>query len=81
MTTAPASRLDPESCYRAVKSRDRRFDGVFYTAVRTTGIYCRPSCPARTPAFPNVTFHPSAASADTSSPAGDDTPWLARDDR
>ncbi|HYF72791.1 MAG TPA: AlkA N-terminal domain-containing protein, partial [Nocardioides sp.] len=43
--------------------RDRRFDGVFYTAVRTTGIYCRPSCPARTPAFHNVTFHPSAASA------------------
>jgi len=56
-------RLDRESCYRAVKSRDRRFDGVFYTAVRTTGIYCRPSCPARTPAFQNVTFHPSAASA------------------
>jgi AraC family transcriptional regulator of adaptative response / DNA-3-methyladenine glycosylase II len=55
--------LDVESCYRAVKSRDRRFDGVFYTAVRTTGIYCRPSCPARTPASPNVTFHPSAASA------------------
>ena len=55
--------LDPESCYRAVKSRDRRFDGVFYTAVRTTGIYCRPSCPARTPAFENVTFHPSAAAA------------------
>jgi AraC family transcriptional regulator, regulatory protein of adaptative response / DNA-3-methyladenine glycosylase II len=63
VTTAPAARLDPESCYRAVKSRDRRFDGVFYTAVRTTGIYCRPSCPARTPAFQNVTFHPSAASA------------------
>src|SRR3954447_26309058 len=62
MTKTPAS-LDPESCYRAVKSRDRRFDGVFYTAVRTTGIYCRPSCPARTPAFHNVTFHPSAASA------------------
>jgi AraC family transcriptional regulator of adaptative response / DNA-3-methyladenine glycosylase II len=55
--------LDRESCYRAVKSRDRRFDGVFYTAVRTTGIYCRPSCPARTPAVQNVTFHPSAASA------------------
>ena len=55
--------LDPESCYRAVKSRDRRFDGVFYTAVRTTGIYCRPSCPARTPSFPNVTFHPTAAAA------------------
>ncbi|MFC4786779.1 DNA-3-methyladenine glycosylase 2 family protein [Nocardioides sp. MAHUQ-72] len=67
MDTAPsttsAAGLDRESCYRAVKSRDRRFDGVFYTAVRTTGIYCRPSCPARTPAFANVTFHPSAASA------------------
>jgi AraC family transcriptional regulator of adaptative response / DNA-3-methyladenine glycosylase II len=55
--------LDLESCYRAVKSRDRRFDGVFYTAVRTTGIYCRPSCPARTPAFQNVSFHPTAAAA------------------
>jgi AraC family transcriptional regulator of adaptative response / DNA-3-methyladenine glycosylase II len=61
-TTAPMH-LDLESCYRAVKSRDRRFDGVFYTAVRTTGIYCRPSCPARTPAFHNVTFHPTAAAA------------------
>jgi AraC family transcriptional regulator of adaptative response / DNA-3-methyladenine glycosylase II len=55
--------LDPESCYRAVKARDRRFDGVFYTAVRTTGIYCRPSCPARTPGLANVTFHRSAAAA------------------
>ncbi|WP_110181759.1 AlkA N-terminal domain-containing protein [Nocardioides solisilvae] len=55
--------LDPESCYRAVRSRDRRFDGVFYTAVRTTGIYCRPSCPARTPGRRNVTFHPTAAAA------------------
>jgi AraC family transcriptional regulator of adaptative response / DNA-3-methyladenine glycosylase II len=65
MTSADglAPHLDRESCYRAVKSRDRRFDGVFYTAVRTTGIYCRPSCPARTPGFQNVTFHPSAASA------------------
>ncbi|PVG82606.1 AraC family transcriptional regulator [Nocardioides gansuensis] len=60
---SPIQTLDPESCYRAVKSRDRRFDGVFYTAVRTTGIYCRPSCPARTPAFGNVTFHPTAAAA------------------
>jgi AraC family transcriptional regulator of adaptative response / DNA-3-methyladenine glycosylase II len=60
--TAPMH-LDVESCYRAVKSRDRRFDGVFYTAVRTTGIYCRPSCPARTPTFHNVTFHPTAAAA------------------
>ncbi|MGL5823815.1 MAG: Ada metal-binding domain-containing protein, partial [Nocardioides sp.] len=55
--------LDTEACYRAVSSRDRRFDGVFYTAVRSTGIYCRPSCPARTPARRNVTFHRSAAAA------------------
>ena len=41
---------DTEACYRAVKSRDRRFDGVFYTGVTSTGIYCRPSCPAITPA-------------------------------
>jgi AraC family transcriptional regulator of adaptative response / DNA-3-methyladenine glycosylase II len=54
---------DTESCYRAVKSRDRRFDGVFYTGVTTTGIYCRPSCPAITPAKKNVTFHRTAAAA------------------
>jgi AraC family transcriptional regulator of adaptative response / DNA-3-methyladenine glycosylase II len=54
---------DTESCYRAVKSRDRRFDGVFYTAVRTTGIYCRPSCPAITPQRRNVTFYRTAAAA------------------
>ncbi len=60
---SPTQRLDPETCYRAVKSRDRRFDGVFYVAVRTTGIYCRPSCPARTPGFANVAFHVSPASA------------------
>ena len=54
----PTGHLDTEACYRAVKSRDRRFDGVFYTAVRTTGIYCRPSCPARTPASANVTLPP-----------------------
>lgn len=59
----PTGHLDVEACYRAVQSRDRRFDGVFYTAVRTTGIYCRPSCPARTPAAANVSFHPTAASA------------------
>jgi AraC family transcriptional regulator, regulatory protein of adaptative response / DNA-3-methyladenine glycosylase II len=54
---------DTEACYRAVKSRDRRFDGVFYTGVTSTGIYCRPSCPAITPAKRNVTFHRSAAAA------------------
>ncbi|HEY1117089.1 MAG TPA: Ada metal-binding domain-containing protein, partial [Acidimicrobiales bacterium] len=61
--TSPTPALDPAACYAAVSSRDRRYDGVFYTAVRTTGIYCRPSCPARTPAPANVSFHASAASA------------------
>ncbi len=61
--TTTMERLDQESCYRAVKARDRRFDGVFYTAVHTTGIYCRPSCPARTPAQHNVSFFPTAAAA------------------
>src|SRR6478752_2870831 len=54
---------DPDTCYRAVQSRDPRFDGWFFTAVRTTGIYCRPSCPAITPQRRNVSFHPSAAAA------------------
>jgi AraC family transcriptional regulator of adaptative response / DNA-3-methyladenine glycosylase II len=54
---------DHERCYRAVQARDARFDGVFYTAVSTTGIYCRPSCPAVTPKSQNVTFHATAASA------------------
>ncbi len=54
---------DFDTCYRAVQSRDTRFDGWFFTAVRTTGIYCRPSCPAITPKRGNVTFHPSAAAA------------------
>ncbi len=55
--------LDEEACYRAVQGRDRRFDGVFYTGVRTTGIYCRPSCPAITPKRGNVAFYRSAAEA------------------
>ena len=55
--------LDQDACYRAVKGRDRRFDGMFYTAVRTTGIYCRPSCPATTPRRHNVCFYRSAAAA------------------
>jgi AraC family transcriptional regulator of adaptative response / DNA-3-methyladenine glycosylase II len=41
--------------------RDARFDGRFFTSVKTTGIYCRPICPARTPQSKNVTFFPSAA--------------------
>jgi AraC family transcriptional regulator of adaptative response / DNA-3-methyladenine glycosylase II len=54
---------DQDRCYRAVLSRDRRFDGVFYTGVLTTGIYCRPSCPATTPHRRNVRFFATAAAA------------------
>lgn len=54
---------DTESCLRAVRSRDERFDGWFFTGVRSTGIYCRPSCPAMTPRASNMEFHPSAAAA------------------
>jgi AraC family transcriptional regulator of adaptative response / DNA-3-methyladenine glycosylase II len=55
--------LDFEWCYRAVDSRDSRFDGWFYTGVTSTGIYCRPSCPARTPHRCHVRFYRSAAAA------------------
>ncbi|WP_240760276.1 bifunctional transcriptional activator/DNA repair enzyme AdaA, partial [Phytoactinopolyspora endophytica] len=55
--------LDEEVCYRAVRSRDERFDGVFYIGVTSTGIYCRPSCPARTPKRENIRFYRSAAEA------------------
>ncbi|WP_245158946.1 AlkA N-terminal domain-containing protein [Blastococcus sp. TF02A_35] len=55
--------LDHERCYRAVAGRDARFDGWFVTAVHTTGIYCRPSCPARTPLARNVSFFSTAAAA------------------
>lgn len=56
--------LDFDSCYRAVSARDSRFDGRFFTGVTSTGIYCRPICPARTPAQRNVRFYPDAASAE-----------------
>ncbi len=56
--------LDFNSCYVAVSARDSRFDGRFYTAVTSTGIYCRPVCPARTPARKNVRFYRHAASAE-----------------
>lgn len=52
-----------DSCYRAVQSRDQRFDGWFFTAVTSTRIYCRPSCPARTPRPEHVRFYPTAAAA------------------
>ena len=55
--------LDHDHCYRAIQSRDSRFDGWFVTAVRTTRIYCRPSCPAMTPKPQNVEFFRAAATA------------------
>jgi AraC family transcriptional regulator of adaptative response / DNA-3-methyladenine glycosylase II len=55
--------LDRELCYRALRTRDARFDGRFYTGVTSTGIYCRPICPARTPKLENCLFLPSAAAA------------------
>ncbi|WP_304119293.1 DNA-3-methyladenine glycosylase 2 family protein [Mycolicibacterium bacteremicum] len=54
---------DFDSCYRAVQSKDARFDGWFVTAVLTTGIYCRPSCPVRPPLARNLRFYPTAAAA------------------
>nr|WP_308222830.1 AlkA N-terminal domain-containing protein [Frankia sp. AgPm24] len=54
---------DAERCVRAVRSRDSRFDGWFFTAVRSTRIYCRPSCPAIVPRIENLRFYPSAAAA------------------
>ena len=56
--------LDEDICYRAAKSRDARFDGRFFTAVKTTGIYCRSICPARTPLRQNVRFFACAAAAE-----------------
>jgi AraC family transcriptional regulator of adaptative response / DNA-3-methyladenine glycosylase II len=55
--------LDSDVCYRALLTRDVRFDGQFFTAVTTTGIFCRPVCPARTPGRANCVFYASAAAA------------------
>ena len=55
--------LDADSCYRVLLARDSRFDGQFFVGVTTTGIFCRPVCPARTPGRASCTFHPSAAAA------------------
>jgi AraC family transcriptional regulator of adaptative response / DNA-3-methyladenine glycosylase II len=55
--------MDDEQRYEAVAGKDARFDGVFFTGVTSTGIYCRPSCPAITPKRPNMRFYPSAAAA------------------
>ena len=56
--------FDFEVCYRAASSRDARFDGQFFTAVTSTGIYCRPICPAPTPKAEHVHFYACAAAAE-----------------
>ena len=56
--------LDADTCYRAYCARDRRFDGTFFVAVKTTGIYCRPTCPARTPRRDRMLFYERAAEAE-----------------
>jgi len=55
---------DPTTCYRALTARDRRFDGVFFVGVTTTGIYCRPVCPARLPARDRCRFFGHAGAAE-----------------
>jgi AraC family transcriptional regulator, regulatory protein of adaptative response / DNA-3-methyladenine glycosylase II len=55
--------MDSIACHRAISTRDARFDGRLFVGVKTTGIYCRPICPARTPKLANVSFYPSAAAA------------------
>ncbi len=59
--------LAKDHYYDAYCARDSRFDGVFYTGIKSTGVYCRPVCPARTPKRENCTFFPSAAAAEQSS--------------
>jgi AraC family transcriptional regulator of adaptative response / DNA-3-methyladenine glycosylase II len=55
--------LDPLACYKALEARDERFDGRFFVGVTSTGVYCRPVCPARPAKFENCRFYPSAAAA------------------
>ncbi len=57
-------RLDPQVCYRALRTRDARFDGRLFVGVTSTGIYCRPVCPAATAGLENCRFFPSAAAAE-----------------
>jgi AraC family transcriptional regulator, regulatory protein of adaptative response / DNA-3-methyladenine glycosylase II len=63
MNDASLMDMDATACYRAISTRDARFDGRLFVGVKTTGIYCRPICPARTPKFENVSFYASAAAA------------------
>src|SRR3984893_5711317 len=57
----PCMEMDDDACYRAIARRDSRFDGRLFVAVRTTGIYCRPICPAPLPRRDQVCFYPTAA--------------------
>ncbi|KWO40824.1 adenosine deaminase [Burkholderia sp. MSMB1459WGS] len=57
-------RLDPDTCYDALLSRNRRFDGWFFVGVATTGVYCRPVCPVKPPKARNCSYYPSAAAAE-----------------
>jgi AraC family transcriptional regulator of adaptative response/methylated-DNA-[protein]-cysteine methyltransferase len=56
---------DPDTCWQAVQRRDRAYNGRFWFSVKTTGVYCLPSCAARPPLRRNVEFHPSPAAAET----------------
>ncbi|MBN9162971.1 MAG: methylphosphotriester-DNA--protein-cysteine methyltransferase family protein, partial [Myxococcales bacterium] len=56
--------LDPDACYRALVAHDARFDGAFFVGVKTTGVYCRPVCRARTPRRDRCEFFPRAALAE-----------------
>lgn len=56
--------IDPKAAYSALKSHDSRFDGVFYVGVTSTGIYCRPVCPVKTPQLKNCRFFDSAEAAE-----------------
>lgn len=63
-STSASMALDRRACDQARLSRDARFDGLFFTAVATTGIYCRPVCPAPVPKRENVTYYANAAAAE-----------------
>ena len=63
METTPIY-TDFDLCYKAMSSRDARFDGLFFVAVTTTGVYCRPICPAPMPYTQHIRFYPCAAAAE-----------------
>src|SRR5205807_9190273 len=64
VTPRKSSLLDDDACWKAVKRRDRAADGTFFYSVRTTGVYCRPSCAARLARRENVQFHETCADAE-----------------